>query len=213
MPKTEVANKRLPIMPTRQSGMERFELLLDCAEQSLEQGGPEEINIYDIADRANLAVQSVYRIFPSAAAVNYALAQRFLLGMTEAYTEIDLSDCQTWQQAVTKSCQFWVKFYNDHPYAMELLLGSGVSREVRESDRKIITLIAEHVLTRLKTLGFIDTNLELQKNLEIAIEMLDAVWGRSYYVEGKITEFYLKESMVAAIAYLELYIPRYQPYW
>ncbi len=212
MPKTDVANKRLPIMPTRKSGMERYEFILDCAEQLLKQGSPEEINIYEVADRAELAVQSVYRIFPSAAAVNYALAQRFLNGMADAYADMDISDCQTWQQIVEKSCRFWTAFYNSHPHAMELLLGSGVIREVRESDRQIVTLIAERLQNRLRDMGLIDVNIQLEKQIEIAIEILDATWSRSYYSDGKITDFYLRESVIAVIAYLELYLPRYSTY-
>lgn len=212
MPKTDVANKRLPIMPTRKSGMERYEFILDCAEQLLKQGSPEEINIYEVADRAELAVQSVYRIFPSAAAVNYALAQRFLNGMADAYADMDISDCRSWQQIVEKSCQFWTAFYNSHPHAMELLLGSGVIREVRESDRQIVTLIAERLQNRLRDMGLIDVNIQLEKQIEIAIEILDATWSRSYYSDGKITDFYLRESVIAVVAYLELYLPRYSTY-
>jgi len=209
MPKTDVANKRLPIMPSRKSGMERYEFILDCAEQLLKQGSPEEINIYEVADRAELAVQSVYRIFPSAAAVNYALAQRFLNGMADAYADMDISDCRSWQQTVEKSCRFWTAFYNSHPHAMELLLGSGVIREVRESDRQIVTLIAERLQNRLRDMGLIDVNIQLEKQIEIAIEILDATWSRSYYSDGKITDFYLRESVIAVVAYLELYLPRY----
>ncbi|BFM14502.1 hypothetical protein R50073_06850 [Maricurvus nonylphenolicus] len=208
MPETGSINKRLPKVPTQQRSRERFEHILDCAEAILEEGEVEELSIYDVAEKAELQAQSVYRLFPSAVAINYALAQRYLDKMADDITATKSNQTFTaWQDNFERDLQLTREFYHAHPLALELILGSSVSKDVRAADRANIARLANSAMESLRGKDNLP-NLPIQK-LEIAIDIVDAIWSQSYYSHGEITDFYFKESFRAATSYLELYLPRY----
>ncbi|NIB42556.1 TetR/AcrR family transcriptional regulator [Pseudomaricurvus alkylphenolicus] len=207
MPEAVSTNKRIPKVPTQQRSRERFEHILDCAETILEQGEIEEIAIYEVADKAELQAQSVYRLFPSAAAIVYALAQRYLDRMTEKLMAADYSQNSTWQGNLEYGLTLTREFYQDYPLAMELILGSSVSKDVRIADRANVTRLAENAIQNLQERsGGMAIPIE---QLEISIDIVDAIWSQSYFSQGGITDFYFRESIRAATTYLELYLPRH----
>lgn len=208
MPEAGSINKRLPKMPTQQRSRERFEHILDCAEVILEEGDVEELSIYDVAEKAELQAQSVYRLFPSAVAINYALAQRYLDKMADDITATKSSQIFTsWQDNLERDLQLTREFYQTHPLALELILGSSVSKDVRAADRANIARLANNAVENLQGSNKLP-NLPIQ-NLEIAIDIVDAIWSQSYYSHGEITDFYFRESYRAATSYMELYLPRH----
>ncbi len=209
MPETGSDNKRIPKVPTQQRSRERFEHILDCAEVILEEGDSEELSIYEVAEKAGLQAQSVYRLFPSAIAINYALAQRYLDMMADSLMSTNSGPSSTWQEGLKHSLQLCREFYTTYPLALELILGSSVSKDVRGADRANITRLANNAMESLKGKNSIPA-LPIQQ-LEISIDIVDAIWSQSYYSHGEITDFYFKESIRAAISYLELYLPRHVP--
>lgn len=210
MPDTATINKRLPKVPTQQRSRERFEFILDCAEQLLAKGEREELSIYEVAEQADLPAQSVYRLFPSVMAINYALVQRYLGMIAKFAASADLSVCNNWQEAIEKSLNLSCEFYRQHPQAMELLLGSGASRETRGADRASITQLAEIAIQQLNKMDLIGISEELIRQMEIVIDIADAIWSQSYHHHKDITPFYERESIRAAVSYLGLYLPNHR---
>jgi AcrR family transcriptional regulator len=209
MPETVSINKRLPKVPTQQRSRERFEFILDCAEALLGEGNTDELSIYDVAKRADLQAQSIYRLFPSATAINYALAQRYLDMMSEQVESADFGHCATWQDRLVHSLEIFRDFYKSNPLALELILGSEISKDVRAADRTNITRLANNAIRSLES-HYTGLKLPIQQ-FEITIDIVDAIWSQSYYSHKEITPFYFIESIRASISYMELYLPRHFP--
>jgi len=209
MPETTTSNKRLPRVPTQQRSRERFEFILDCAEQLLAKGEREELSVYDVAEKAGLPAQSVYRLFPSAMAISHALVQRYLGMITESAAVADFSGCDSWQLAMEMSLKLSCDFYRQHPQAMELILGSGASRETSAADRASITQLAKNGVQLLNQAGLTNTSKEMIRHMEIVIDIADAIWSQSYHHHKDITPFYERESIRAAVSYLGLYLPNH----
>ena len=201
----------MPKVPTQQRSRERFENLLDCAEQILHTGQQaDKLSIYEVADAADLPAQAVYRLFPSAEAIIHGLVQRYHGKLTELIAEVDLSQCSAWQGALETSFIAVCDFYRQYPHAGYLLLGAGVTWEISVADREIITLLAEGSVQKMEQLGLIDASDNLVCHLEITLDIADAVWRQSYHKHDEITPFFQQESIRAATSYLELYLPRHR---
>jgi AcrR family transcriptional regulator len=70
------------------------EQILTAAEDVLRRDGPAKANVVDVARALNVSHGSVYRHFPSKAALREAVAERFLDGVSEPLEGID--DARQW---------------------------------------------------------------------------------------------------------------------
>jgi len=205
---TEItANKNRPKVPTQQRALERFEYILDFADKEWLERRQDDLSIYELAKMADLPAQSVYRMFPSLRAVHFALAQRYLNKVAEMHEAADNTSFTNWQQALEQGFIASSEFYQQNPHAMELVFGSGVSREIRAADRENTTQLAQNAVQKFKDSNLVGDLKVFQ--FEIVINIVDAIWSQSYQIHNDITPQYLTESIRAAISYLELYLPRY----
>jgi len=74
------------------------EEILQAAEEVLRRHGPAKTNVVDVARALNVSHGSVYRHFPSKAALREAVAERFLAQVTTPLEEID--DPKEWFDAL-----------------------------------------------------------------------------------------------------------------
>ena len=63
--------------PRQARGQEKFEMILHAADSLIVENGAEDLSLYDVAERAGVAVGSVYHFFPSKHAVLLALIERY----------------------------------------------------------------------------------------------------------------------------------------
>jgi AcrR family transcriptional regulator len=70
------------------------EQILDAAEDVLRRYGPAKANVVDVARALNVSHGSVYRHFPSKAALREAVAERFLDAMSAPLADVD--DPKAW---------------------------------------------------------------------------------------------------------------------
>jgi len=201
------ANKHRPKVPTQQRALERFEYILDFADKEWLEGRQNELSIYELAKMADLPAQSVYRMFPSLRAVNFALAQRYLNKVAKMQEEADNTTFTSWQQGLEQGFIASCRFYQQYPHAMALVYGYGVSSEIRAADRENTTLLATNAVQQINELNLTE-DLKVYQ-FEIVIDIVDAIWSHSYNTHHDITPLYLTESIRAATSYLELYLPRY----
>ena len=117
-------NKHLPNLPQQRRGIERFEAILDHAEPLLSGKQGAEASIYDIAEVAGLPTRSVYRLFPSMAALRFALGQRYMNEIAQMVENLDYSTCASWQEAAELGLLEGRRYYELHPFALELILGA-----------------------------------------------------------------------------------------
>lgn len=210
-----VQNRRVPIWPSQERSKVRFERILDVADELLLACLPEDLSIDKITKAAGLQAPSVYRLFPSVAAVIHGLAQRHLLAMAAYVQETELEPDLSWQEELRQGLIVCRRYYEINPQAAKLILSSSVSREVRISDRENVSRMAENALAGSNLLEASaswppgTTHEDVLRRLEIMIDIVDAVWGQSFHYHREITDWYFEESVRAAIGYLELYLPKH----
>jgi hypothetical protein len=128
--------------------------------------------------------------------------------LLKLYRESDLGNITSWQEGVNLCVDRCTDYYNRHPMAMELILGSGVSREIQIADRTNNQLLAEQAGLFLSESTGMETPEGLLKRLEISLDIADAIWRHSYFEHRCITPFYISESKIALTSYMEQYLPR-----
>ncbi len=133
--------------PVGSRGRRRWTLILDTAADLLNEGGPEAINTNALAERAGIAVGSVYQYFSNKEAILAALGERYLAELgsnTVTALQQDLSGLPV-SEIVDRVIDPMVAFERRHPAFGQLIAGSdrggtlagGASR----IDREILSTI------------------------------------------------------------------------
>lgn len=197
-----------PRAPTTGRASARVESLLDATEALLRDLDPDDVGLYQIAERAGVPAGSVYHFFPTKDAAFLALARRYLDGFSGLMREpIPAGALVGWQSVIQLEQRRAMAFYNDHPAAMKLLYGGYGSAETRQASLLHSAAVARetyHGLDRLFHLPFLR---EPERKFEVALTILDAIWALSYARAGRITDTYADEAFDAYSAYCRLFLP------
>lgn len=206
---SSVDDKRFAKEPSSQKAKERYEQILDCADQLLQNKGPWELGIPEVAKTVGLPPQAVYRLFPSAAALTHGLATRHMNNILLDQKESDFSQATCWQDALAIHIDSSAQYYQRHPQAMELIFGTGVSRESQAANRANNVSIVHLAIAMHSPLLNVNVTPELILRAEIAVDLSDSVFASSYFSHQNITPFYIEEAKRVVVGYLEQYLPRY----
>ncbi|MAM24601.1 MAG: hypothetical protein CML55_04345 [Rhodobacteraceae bacterium] len=197
--------------PQRKRGVIRFEHLLDATETLLTKWPDSDISLALVAKEAEVPLPSIYHFFPNKDAILVALAQRYHAQLAEmARAPLDPAPAG-WQDIIRRRQQSGVRFLNDHPSALRLFMGAGVSAEVRTLDlqgnARLAEIRAEEFRHWFDCRGIAD----LETRLAVSIGVMDGVWAISWSQHRRLTDHYLEESIRASIAYLRCYLPEILP--
>lgn len=139
--------------PVGARGKRRWTLILDTAADLLNEGGPEAINTNALAERAGIAVGSVYQYFSNKEAVLAALGERYLVelrGNTVTALQQDLSGL-TISEIVDRVIDPMVAFERRHPAFGRLIAGHDhggtLARSASRIDREILATIHTFLTT------------------------------------------------------------------
>ena len=202
-------NKNLPISPKSEKARQRYDLILDTVESILASVAIEDLGIQEVSKRTGLPSQAIYRLFPSPRALLHGLAERYLKALWEMQEATAMDADASWQAQLDSGLQQTAGYYNANPLAMRLILGSGVSSEIRAADRRNVTRIAAPLAAAFEHTIAGDDRAAMALRMELAVDIVDAIWSHSYYLHQRITPFFLEESRRAVVGYLELYFGRY----
>lgn len=204
-------SKNVPINPKSEKAIARFEFIIDIVEEILETVAVEDLGVQEVSKRTGLPTQAIYRIFPSPRALVHGLAVRYLDQIQQLQVETTPIEGVTWQERVVSGLSNIAAFYNARPLAMKLILGSTTTSELRAADRANVTKMAQPLITSFHHILHGPHEADMHARVELAIDIVDAVWSHSYYLHKKITPFFLEESVRASTNYLELYLGRHIP--
>jgi AcrR family transcriptional regulator len=117
--------------PRQARAVERFERILDTAEQLFAEIGYEAATTNQIAALADTSVGSLYEFFPNKAALATALAERYVERIGSLYDTLIVDEPEvTGAEMVTRVVEALDRFYRDHPGAIPLLNGRSTSDEL-----------------------------------------------------------------------------------
>ena len=196
--------------PVRQRGKAKFNVLLDATEALLYEHGTDEIGLYQIAERAGTSPASVYHFFPHKNAAFLALAARYHDAFCEILAQpIDPNELKGWQDLKAIVMGRSVEYFNSHPPAQKLYLGSGCNWEIRQKDLAWNEATAQELVQMYDSHFVMPPIKDLARRFAISISITDSVWALSYGLHGRITDEYAQEALRAGIAYYRTFLPEY----
>ena len=183
--------------PARKPGIERYDLVIGAAERLIRDAGSlETLTLKAVSDEAQVPRVSLYYFFPSVEALINALYQRGIERLQTALSDAPGGD--DWQTVMELLMDGTRDFFAKYPVEMILSLSPkslvSVNRANQQIGRDIYELlVAQAGLAKSRSLA---------RACEVATELADAVWRKSFIEHGKITTDYHHHAKIAVIVYL-----------
>jgi AcrR family transcriptional regulator len=168
--------KPLRRQPTQRRSARRVERMLDACAELLDEIGYEALSTTRIAERAGVAIGSVYQFFPDKRAITQELTRRnvehFVSRVGRRFME---EDYVGWWEAVDAIIDEYVDMHRTVPGFRSLHFGDAVDLNLLDSDSENNTVIAGRLRgLLLKEYGLADSH-ELDVAVLVAVEAGDAV--------------------------------------
>ena len=198
--------------PRQARGQEKFDKILQVADAMLVENGADELSLYDIAERAEVAVGSVYHFFPSKHAVLLALVEHYDCQFEKLVDlQVDQLETDSWQDVLWRQTERSRSYINSTPGALIMILGSGQTWATRLRDSQGDLEIAKSMAASIQRYFQLPESPPAEKLLFNTIRLLEALWATSYIEHGSVTDEYAQETQKAICAYLSLYWPPFLP--
>ena len=208
---TEAAAKvrRSARSPSHARGVVRFNALLDATEALLFEHDPDEVGLYQIADKAGVPPASVYHFLPTKGAAFLALAERYLAGFRELLSQpVEASRLKSWQDLMAVGQERSAAYYNSHLPALKILLGGYPNWEIRQADIHFNETLTRNQYIYYDEVFHMPHIADAGRRFRIGLAIMDSVWAISFSKHQRITEEYAADALDASIAYLRLYLPQ-----
>ncbi|WP_049571113.1 TetR family transcriptional regulator [Nonomuraea sp. SBT364] len=171
-----VSPKPLRRQPTQRRSARRVERMLDACAELLDEIGYEALSTTRIAERAGVAIGSVYQFFPDKRAITQELTRRnveqFVTRVGRRFME---EDYRGWWEAVEAIIDEYVAMHRSVPGFKSLHFGDVVDLNLLDSDSDNNTVIAGRLRgLLLKEFGLADSH-QLDVAVLVAVEAGDAV--------------------------------------
>ncbi len=189
--------------PQQARGRERFERILEAAESQLLKRGLSGFSIPELASELGYTRTSIYHFFPTPYSILNELTHRYLLEIEEEVELVSQNIAgKSWQQVIDEVAQIITDYYNSHPAAGILILGTSASNESHRAMQLTVLHLGRHVdkLMRLINVVLPDDNPNAKA---LTVELGTACLRLSYFLHGHITPEYCRECANAMTGYLE----------
>jgi AcrR family transcriptional regulator len=161
--------------PVQQRSAQRVERMLEACASLIEELGYDGVTTTLIAERAGVAVGSLYQFFPDKRAVVQALTlrnlERFMANVVQRF---DSAELEHWWDAVDSMFDVYVEMHRTVPAFSRLHFGDVVDTRLLDEGKDNNAVIAEG-LASLISERFGRSMAELQLPVAVAIEAADGV--------------------------------------
>jgi AcrR family transcriptional regulator len=194
-------------VPQRRNGIARFNALLDASEVLIARMPVADISLNAIAEEAGVPRVSAYHFFPSVDAVMASLYDRYLEEMLSTSLRVDQKARRRWQTALAAMLRAARRYFDAHPAAMHLVLSPQVPKDMNAGNRRF----GHEIEQWLRENFALEASRDLTLACEIVVELVDAVWSKSYQEHGRLTDRLFDEALKAATSYLGTCLPESLP--
>lgn len=174
----ELAFAQAPLrrLPAQQRSMLRVQRMLDCCADLLDEVGYENLSTTRIAERAGVAIGSIYQFFPDKKAITQALGLRFLDQFGSRVIE-RLADASFshWTAAVDAVIDEYVDMHRNVPGFRSLHFGDIVDTRLLNHDTENNRVISIHLRKIIVSITGIPDDESLDRALHVAVEAADTV--------------------------------------
>jgi AcrR family transcriptional regulator len=190
-------------MPVQGRSLARVHRMLDACAALVDEVGYEDLTTTLLAERAGVAIGSVYQFFPDKRAIVQALTSRNLTAYIERLSErIADSGLTKWWDAVDAAIDEYIDMHRNTPGFSTLHFGDVVDRNLLDEERDNNSVIVEQLRGLLvKDFGVEDTA-EVGFALAIAVEIADSLIKAAFRRDARGDEAVLSEAKELIREYL-----------
>lgn len=163
-------------VPVQGRSVARVQRMLDACAEILDEVGYEGLTTTLLAERAEVAIGSVYQFFPDKRAVVQALAERSLAGYLQRLTDrCGTSGLDSWWTLVAAGLDEYIGMHREVPGFRTLSLAGGARFGGLDSEPDHNAVIAAHLSELLVSRCGIADRSRLRFALTVAVEAADAL--------------------------------------
>ena len=184
-------------VPVQGRSLARVNRMLDACAELVDEVGYDGLTTTLLAERAGVAIGSVYQFFPD----KRAIVQQLTLRNVDTYVErlngrITNGDLANWWDAVDAAIDEYIDMHRSVPGFRTLHFGDVVDRHLLDDDRDNDAVIAEQ-LVRVLVSGFgLAEGSNLSFSLTIAVEIADSLIKLAFRLRPDGDEAVLAENYV-----------------
>jgi AcrR family transcriptional regulator len=164
-------------VPVQGRSVARVERMLDACATLVDEVGYEGLTTTLLAERAGVAIGSVYQFFPDKRAVVQALTQRNLEAYLSRLTEqvASAGNGAHWWDGVETALDEYVRMHRTTPGFRTLHFGDVVDINLLDTSRDNNAVIADHLAGLLVDRFAVPDTDQLRFSLAVAVEAADAL--------------------------------------
>ena len=163
-------------VPVQGRSVARVQRMLDACAELVDEVGYEGLTTTLLAERAEVAIGSVYQFFPDKRAIVQALAMRNMDAYLQSLADRFADDVFThWWDAVDAAIDTYIRMHRSTPGFRTLHFGDVVDVHLLDTDRDNNAVIAERLSELLVERFQIADKLRVRFALQISVEAADAL--------------------------------------
>jgi AcrR family transcriptional regulator len=168
-------------VPSQERSAKRVSAMLDACAQIVAERGYDGLTTTLVAERAGVAIGSLYQFFPDKRAIALALADRNRATFVERVTaRCDRESFADWREAVEAVLEEFLDMHRSVPGFSEVRFGDDITERGAEADEHDNLAVSEQLATMLaERLGVIPAP-EIAAAIANAVEVGDALVKRAF---------------------------------
>ncbi|PRY45926.1 MULTISPECIES: TetR/AcrR family transcriptional regulator [Umezawaea] len=194
--------------PVQQRSAKRVERMLEACASLIEEVGYDGVTTTLIAERAGVAVGSLYQFFPDKRAVVQALTMRnldkFMDTITARFAKTPL---EHWWDAVDTIFDAYVGMHRDVPAFSKVRFGDAVDMRLLDDKRDNNAVISDRMVELIAAKFGIPLD-ELQLPIAVAVQAADGVLDLAFRIDPNGEQRVLDEAKSLIRGYLSTRLPK-----
>lgn len=136
--------------PKQARAKQKYQAILDCTAQLITEQGADKLTTHMVAQRAGIAVGSLYQFFPNIESVKIALIER-VLGKLHEQVSVKLADSDSMEigQLTDTLIDATLAFYHQFPDVVQTILASRYSEAYLTVNENLNLALTESLLSFL----------------------------------------------------------------
>ncbi len=192
-------------VPTQQRSVQRVARMLDASADLLDEIGYERLSTTLIAQRAQVAIGSVYQFFGDKRAVVRALTLRYLDGyLTRVVQQVNEERPSHWWQLVDNLIDTYVEMQRTVPGFRTLHFGNMIDENLLDHSRTNSSVLVARLSELARQCFDVSDSTDLDLLLTVAVETGDALIKLAFRDDPHGDTGLLQETKIMLRRYLEL---------
>ncbi|MBB4934670.1 AcrR family transcriptional regulator [Lipingzhangella halophila] len=194
--------------PAQQRSIQRVRKMLDACAELLDEIGYSELSTTRIADRAGVAIGSVYQFFPDKKAIAQALGLRYLDTFSARVTDrLRQGTFVHWTEAVDVIIDEYLDMHRNVSGFRVLHFGDIVDVRLLDANADNNRVIATRLRELLISIAGVDDSDELRHASMVAVEAADAVLKLAFRQDPDGDPRLIEETKLLIRGYLSRHFP------